>query len=198
MEAGTVMPDKAVPGEGFDHSTLSGATAASWLEGLVKGGSLKPCRALVLSAAMTEEAVALAGLGFHITVVDPDAGRMKALEDAARSHGVKIHTIETDLFRTRAPLYGTVDLVVDRTLMPSMDPIRRAEWSFKAGRLLHKDGRLIGLFPIGRSQAGPPFAISSDELRHALDRHFIVELLEPAGDTTPGETRGWKGIFRRK
>lgn len=200
MEAGTVMADKGTPGTvtAFTHSTLSGAAASAWLEELVKSGGLKPCRALILSADMTEEATTLARLGFHVTVVDPDPQRIRALKELAASRGAKLYLVETDAFRTRATFYGTVDLVLDRTFFPTLEPIRRADWGHMAGRFLRSGGRLMGLFPVGRSRTGPPYAVATEDLRRLLERLFISELLEPAGPTAPGEIRGWKGIFRRK
>ncbi len=195
--AGGTAPEEILTME--PARTTEGGALARWLEELVRAGTLTPCRTLIPSAEMIEEAATLAGLGFDVAVADPSRDAMRAVREAARARGVRIDGITADFFRSRPPLYGPVNLIVDRTLFPTLEPIRRADWSYKMGLILPKGGRLAGWFPAGRAaSARPPYPVAPEELRKALGRLFLVETLEPAGPATPGAVQPWRGMFRRK
>jgi hypothetical protein len=175
----------------------NGETASAWLGRQVERGVLKPCRALVLSAEMTEEAVALSRLGFHVIVIDPDASALAGARDAGRTQGIDLDTVRGDLFRMKPNFFGPVELIFDRTFFHSLDPIRRAAWSHTVGRILPRGGALVGSFRIGRSEDGPPFPITLDALKDSFRNMFTTELMESAGTHRPGEDQVYFGLFRR-
>lgn len=198
MESGTKQAASVPSVEGSENPTWNGKVAGEWLGRLIENGALRRGRAMVPSARMTDEILTLARAGWHVTVVDSDREAMRQLKSTARAENLSLDLLEKDVFRTRAAFFGSLDLVVDRLLLPSLDPVRRADWGFFVARFLTKDGNLAGLFPVSRNHAGPPFPITVEELRRELDRLFVVETLEPAGPAHPGEIQGWKGLFRRK
>jgi SAM-dependent methyltransferase len=178
----------------------SGAAAGAWLAELARGGVLPSGRALVPSAEMAEEAAALATAGYRVQVVDTSRDTLARARKTARAAKAEIETIHGDFFRLRAPLYGTVDVVADRALFSSLEPIRRADWAHLVARILPREGKLAALFQVALNAPGlqPPYAITEGKIRGLLGRNFVVEQLAPAGTSAPGAVRVWRGVFRRK
>ena len=172
--------------------------AVSWLTELLDEGRLSPCRALILSAEMADEAITLAQRGFHALVVDTDEEALRQLKNRAKSEEAVVDTIHGDAFSIRPGFFGPVELVYDRTFIHKLEPVQRADWSHLVGRILPENGRLAGLFRIGRRSGGPPFSITLTELELALSRLFVTERLEPIGSSVPGADQVYAGIFRHK
>ena len=172
--------------------------AVSWLTDLLDEGRLSPCRALILSAEMADEAIALARHGFHALVVDTDKEALRKLKSRAKSEEAVVDTIHGDAFSVRPGFFGPVELVCDRTFIHTLEPVQRGDWSHLVGRILPENGCLAGLFRIGRRKSGPPFSITLAELEHALSRLFVTERLEPIGSSVPGADQVYRGIFRHE
>jgi len=185
---------------GTEPQAWSAGAAAAWLAEMTKGGVLPPGRALVLSAEMAEEAVALARAGYRVQVVDSSRDALDRARRTARAAKAEIESIHGDFFRLRAPIYGTVNVVADRTLFTSLEPIRRADWAHLTARILPRDGKLAALFRVSLEGPGPapPYAATEAELRHLLGRNFVIEQLAPAALPAPGSVQVWRGVFRRK
>ncbi len=183
-----------------EHPDWSGRAAATWLSELANGGVLPGGRALVPSAEMIDEAVALARAGYRVQMVDPSGDALSRAKQTARAAKVGIDTIQGNFFRVSTPLYGTVNLVADRTLFPTLGPISRPDWVFLLARLLPRDGKLAALFRVAQGGPGPasPYLITEKEIRGLLERNFFVEQLQPSGPSAPGAVQIWRGIFRRK
>jgi hypothetical protein len=181
-----------------EHPYWNGEQAAAWLRNQVEKGQLAPCRALVLSAAMADEAGTLSQLGFHTIVVDRSKQALAQAKSQARGQGAGLDTIEGDFFTIRPGYYGPVELVYDRTFIHDQDPLQRAAWAHHAGRVLPKGGCLQVVFLVGRSIDGPPYPITVPDLQKLLQRLFIIEHFEPLGSAGPGKEQAYKGVFRRK
>ncbi len=183
-----------------EHPDWSGRAAAAWLGELADGGVIPGGRALVPSAGMTEEALALARAGYRVQMVDPSGAALSRAKQAAREAKVDLETIQGDLFRLRTPMYGTVNLVADRTLFPTLEPIARPDWTFLLARILPRDGKLAALFRVALGGPGPapPYLITEEEIRGLLGRNFLVEQLQSSGPSAPGAVQIWRGVFRRK
>jgi hypothetical protein len=177
---------------------MNTARAVSWLTELLDDGRLSPCRALILSAEMVDEAIALAQHDFHALVVDKDEEALRKLKKRAQSEDAWVDTVHGDAFSIRPGFWGPVELVCDRTFIRKLEPIQRADWSHLVGRILPRDGCLAGSFHIGRRSGGPPFSITLAELELALSRLFVTERLERIGSSIPGADRVYTGIFRHK
>jgi hypothetical protein len=191
------MKSKNEPSEPEGLPLWTGETAGSWLTSQVERGVLRPCRALVLAADLAPEAVALSRSGFHVIAVDTDRTALKRARELVRSQGGDLDTVHGDLFRLKPSFYGPVELIYDRTFFASLEVVQRAAWTHITGRILPRHGRLAGLFRIGRSNTGPPYSISVEDLRHSFRNLFTVEVLESAGRHAPGESPIYRGLFRR-
>jgi len=154
-------------------------------------------RALVPSAAMADEIVALSQLHFETLVVDPDARALKRIRRAAQGPRGPVSTLQSDFLNLNVTLPGRVDVIVDRLYFHALPPVRRADWAHKVARLIHGNGHLAGLFLIGHRLDGPPYPISREELRRTLARSFEIKSLEFLDGREPDGDHAAKGLFRR-
>ncbi len=199
MTKGTIVAaEKTTVTQGPQHPTWNGATAARSIEESVHQGLLKPCRALVLGADMIEEAAALSKLGFEVLVTDASSEALSRASHAVHAQGGKIGAVHADFFKVRQYFYGSVELIVERTMLPGLPPIRRADWSYTVNRCLPKDGHLFGLFRVGRGVEGPPYSMTGDEVKKMLSRLVELQTFAQVGNAGPGRDQAWMGIFRKK
>jgi len=153
--------------------------------------------ALVPTAAMAEEIIALAQMEIETTVVDADARALSRIKSAAANSKVHIHTIQDDFLNLPVVLTGRINVIVDRLYFHSLEPARRADWVHKVARILPEDGIMTGLFLIGHRADGPPYSISREELRRATARNFEMKSLELLDWMGPEGDHAARGLFRR-
>lgn len=195
MAERVLTPDETNRSE--SPSPWNGHEFSRWLEELAAKGTLAPCRALLLSAELEEEAMALRRHGFHTIVVDRDKGALSELKAHARARGADVDVIACDVFAAPPSFFGPVELIVDRTFFHSLEPIRRAAWAYLAGRLLPPGGHVAALFRVGRMPGGPPYAVGLQDLKKLLRRQFTTLQLEETGSVPPGSDHAYRGLFRR-
>ena len=153
--------------------------------------------ALVPTAAMAEEIIALAQLGIETTVVDPDDGALSQVKRTAQNNKLHVHTIRDDFLRLPVVLTGRMNVIVDRLYFHALEPARRADWVHKVARILPENGLLTGLFLIGHRESGPPYPISREALRRATARNFEMKSLDLLDWMGPDGDHAARGVFRR-
>jgi len=153
--------------------------------------------ALVPTAAMSEEILALAQLQIETLVVDPDPRALSQVKRSAHQSKLHIDTICEDFLNLPVQLTGHINVIVDRVYFHSLLPSRRADWVHKIARILPEDGLMTGLFLIGQRVDGPPYPIRREELRFATARNFEMKSLELLDWMGPGGDHAARGVFRR-
>ena len=153
--------------------------------------------AIVPTAAMSEEIIALAQLQIETTVVDTDAEALSRIKTTAKNNKLKVNTIRDDFLNLPVVLTGGINIIVDRLYFHSLPPARRADWVHKVARILPEDGLLTGLFLIGHRTDGPPYTISREALRMATARNFEMKSLELLDWMGPDGDHAARGVFRR-
>jgi len=153
--------------------------------------------ALVPTAAMTEEIIALAQLQIETTVVDSDARALSRIKSTAEKSRLHVHTIRDDFLNLPVILTGRTNIIVDRLYFHALTSYRRADWVHKVARILPEDGCMVGLFLIGHGKDGPPYPISREALRMATARNFEMKSLELLDWMGPGGDHAARGVFRR-
>jgi len=193
-EGTSTMEEATTPGGTPLHS---GAEAARWIDEMVAKGVLMPTRALLLSADLEDEAVALGRAGFRTLVVDEDRSALAGLKKRVKARGAECDVITADVFGVNPSFFGPVELLVDRTFFHRLEPIRRAAWADRVARMLPSGGHVAALFRVGRMPGGPPYAVSLADLKKLLSRRFHTVVLESSGSVSPGQDRTFRGLFRR-
>jgi hypothetical protein len=153
--------------------------------------------AIVPSAAMAEEIIALAQLQIETTVVDADSRALSRIKSTAENSKLHIHTIHDDFMNLPVVLTGHINIIVDRLYFHSLEPVRRADWVHKVARILPENGLMTGLFLIGHGKSGPPYSISREALRRATARNFEMKSMELLDWMGPDGDHAVRGVFRR-
>jgi|GEM_PF-2248105 len=153
--------------------------------------------ALVPSAAMSEEILALAQLQIETLVIDPDPQALSQVKRAAHNSKLHIDTFCEDFLNLPVTLTGNINVIVDRLYFHALQPSRRADWVHKVARILPEDGLLTGLFLIGHREDGPPYPITREALRFATARNFEMKSLELLDWMGPDGDHAARGVFRR-
>jgi hypothetical protein len=107
-----------------------------------------------------------------------------------------------------------VDFVFEHTFFCAIDPAMRKAYIERLATWLKPGGSLVGNFFIVDEEVagtlpglsltaageGPPFAISTPQLRTFMDPFFHCESLHPALNPEPDRRPGleWVGIFQRR
>lgn len=190
--------DAVATGASAEHPTWNEATLVAWLDTMITKGVLTPRRTLVLGADMAEEAALLASRGFRTLVVDAAQDALARVRERAEARGATVGTVCAEFLALNPSLCGPVELVLDRTFFHRLEPVQRADWAHRVGRILPRDGMLVGLFRVGWGEAGPPYPVTLPVLRHLLARLFREEILEQEGSAGPGKDQAYRGLFRHK
>ena len=174
-----------------------GGEAGRWLSQLIEKRALLPCRTLLLSARLDEEARILCRSGFETIVVDPDPRALADLRRRLRGADRGLQTITGNVFALSPSFFGPVEFIVDRSFFHGLEPSARAAWAHTAGRIRPSGGHLGCLFLVGRGNQGPPYPITTDDIRFLLRRLFAIDTLEGGASGGPGQDRPYWGLFRR-
>lgn len=171
---------------GRPHPELITRLASDQTLGTGKLGS-----ALVPGCGLGHDARALADAGWTVTGLDFASSLAGRLDD-------RVDFVCADAFSYRP--VEPFDLVVDHTFFCAVPPERRTELGRRMAEWVRPGGTLVSLvFPIGRDEclAGPPFAMSIEDLAEALGVAFAMTANEAAHDAgRPWPTR-W-ATFARK
>lgn len=165
------------------------------LKRLASGALGEPARALVPGCGRGHDALALARGGWHVTALDFVNELEPDLETALEPLGGRFAC--SDFLHFDAEPF---DLLFDHTFFCALPLQCRAAWGVASARLLRPGGRLAALvFPVGRpaEEAGPPFAMTTNDLAEALGNSFLPICDEPA-EKGPG--RRWSSrwaVFER-
>ena len=153
---------------------------------MARDGEIPRGRVLVPGGGRGHDALALAQLGFAVTLVDIAPEACEAAAAAARALGVPLEVrCEDALVETLASRRGTFDAIVEHTFFCAIDPSRRPEYVEACAELLRPGGVLAGLFFLLGRPGGPPFDVTEPEIRGLFGARFDVERLRPAADSFP-------------
>lgn len=149
-------------------------------------GDIPRGRVLVPGGGRGHDALALAQLGFAVTVVDIAPEACTAAAEAARALGVRLEVrCEDALVDTLAARRGAFDAIIEHTFFCAIEPVRRPEYVDACAELLRPGGVLAGLFFVLGRPGGPPFDVTEQEIRGLFGARFALERLRPAPDSFP-------------
>ena len=134
-------------------------------------------------------ALHIASLGAEVTAWDIAPTAIHAARAAVASSRPHITFEVRDALDAGLQLAEPFDTWAEHTFFCALDPALRPRYVEAAARLLRPDGLLLGVFFIGDSRQGPPFAVTEPALRALLERHFRIERLA-AATNSPGHWAG--------
>ncbi len=90
----------------------------------------------------------------------------------------KDQLIHTDFFNLQE---SDFDLILEQTFFCALDPSLRETYAIKMNNLLHKNGKIVGLFfDFPLTGKGPPFGGDINEYKKLFIEYFNIKTLERA------------------
>jgi SAM-dependent methyltransferase len=112
----------------------------------------------------------------------------------------KAEFIVGDFFQLPSELHGSFDWLVEHTCFCAIDPDQRPAYIAAAATALCEGGKLFGIFYLNPDvEAGPPFAVSREELTRLFDSRFrLLEEWQPAETFAGRENREWVRLLQKR
>ena len=174
---------------------------SSILKRAVEGGTIRPCRAVVLGSGTGTNAVYLAGKGFDVTAIDIAPTALARAEEKARKAGAKVRWVLADVLAV--PDLGAFDFIFDRGCYHGVRRVS-ATGFVKTVRRLSREGTrfLIVAGNANETRRGGPPRVKESEIRNDFSEWFdFVWLRESRFDSRGGGRKGalaWSVLLRRK
>jgi len=155
----------------------------------------RDARALDIGCGLGDNAAAIAATSWHVTGFDlsPRAIRW------ASSRFPALDFVAADLFAPPADWSGAFDLVHECYTLQALPDAPRAQAMRQIARFVRPGGTLLviarardGMGPA----AGPPWALTREEIMHLTAEGLRAETVEQLPDTTDGKPH-WRAAFRR-
>lgn len=183
----------------------AGQSAPS-LDALLARDELAPGRALVPGCGSGYDVFSLAAAGYEATGVDLAASARSRFSQLAQKLALppaRARLLTADFLLS--PLHHLepgYDLIWDYTFYCAIDPALRHLWKERMLALLNPGGTLaMLLFPVDETanpDEGPPFPLSLQRVRSALEPELSQASLERAPKSHPGrENKEWLGTWQR-
>lgn len=156
--------------------------------------------ALVPGAGRGHDAILLAKNGLETSVVDISAKAIEFLLEESSREKLNIFAYKMNFFDL--PKNGfhqnRYDLILEYTFFCAIDPSMRKEYGKAMSKLLKPGGLLVGLFfPLTHEGDNPPFVVTKEEVRSALEGFDIIEE-NPKESVKPRAGREFLVFARKK
>lgn len=161
-------------------------------DGLVR----PPARTLVLGCGAGHDARTFAAAGFDVTGIDFSPTAVGRATELARAERSAARFVVADLFDLPSALCGA-DLAVEHTLFCAVDPSDRDRYVQAVADALRPGGRLLALFWLIRTEQGPPFGATEEEVRHRFGRRFRIVHAERPADSVASRPHEFLCLLER-
>jgi methyl halide transferase len=151
---------------------------------LASPNSPTPGRIAVLGCGTGYDALLFAEHGFEVVGCDLSALAIETAKSAALERGLTtVEFLERDIFALIPEFSQSFDYVLEHTCFCAIDPTLRPKYIELVSTLLRPNGKLLGLFFTHNRPGGPPFGITTKEIRELFAERFEFLSLEAATDS---------------
>ena len=156
-------------------------------------------RVAVVGCGRGHDARFLAAQGYEVTAFDFSTAALEAARALARRDGVAVTFEQRDIFTLPQSHAHAFDGVWEYTCFCAIDPRRRPQYVDVMRAIVRPGGWLLGcFFPLRAQTAGPPFKVSTAEIRRVLRAGFrIARAFPPLRSVRPRQGREWMVLARR-
>lgn len=140
--------------------------------------AVPPGKIAVVGCGTGHDCLLFAKHGFEVTGIDFAPSAIAATHEKfekAGLSGTKGFLLERDVFNIHE-YDGYYDYVLEHCFMSAIDPSRRRTYVMTVADLLKPGGKLISLWWIVNTVAGPPFALSKDDIYSLFDKAFSIDV----------------------
>jgi len=121
---------------------------------LVRGGKVRPCRAVDLGCGAGTNVIFLAGEGFEMTGLDISPRAIEIARERAAAAGVRVTFLVADLLGDLQGIPRGFDFAYDWEVLHHIFPEDRARYAANVHRLLRRGGRYLS---VSFSEEDPQF-----------------------------------------
>jgi SAM-dependent methyltransferase len=135
----------------------------------------------------------------EVTGIDIAASAIRGADEFPKTGQEKY--VLADLFDLPAEFGGEFDWVFEHTCFCAIEPAMRSRYVEAVARALKLGGRLLAVFYLdpGNDNAGPPYAVSREELRSLFGSAFAIEREWLPGKAYEGrQGREWMQLLKRR
>jgi SAM-dependent methyltransferase len=156
---------------------------------------LKPGRAAVLGCGRGYDAIAFAARGFEVIGFDFAPSAIADAKALAEANYSSAQFLQRDIFDLAVEFPSDFDYVIEHTCFCAIPPEKRPAYVQLVRSLLKPAGEAIALFFTHTRPGGPPFGITTAEIRQYFETDFEVLSLEPVTNSVP-ERQGEEHLGR--
>ncbi len=173
-----------------------GKAAPPFLSLLTSPALPQPGRTAVLGCGRGYDALLFATHGFKVMGFDFAPSAITAAAALAQSIS-SVEFLQRDIFDLPAEFPGYFDYVVEHTCFCAIEPKQRPEYVHLVQSILRPQGEFIGLFWAHTRSDGPPYGVTTAEIRQYFETDFEILSLVPTTNSVP-ERQGeeYLGRFR--
>jgi SAM-dependent methyltransferase len=140
----------------------------------------------------------LARRGYTTVGFDFSPAAVDEARALASGEGVAAEFVQQDIFTLAGDFPHAFDGAWEYTCFCAIDPRRRADYVRTMAAIIKPGGWLLAcFFPMRRRAAGPPFPVSTREVRRLFTRHFRVERAYEPRSVRPRQGQEWMVLWRR-
>jgi SAM-dependent methyltransferase len=147
--------------------------------------AVPPGRMAVVGCGHGHDCMPFLAKGFEVTGIDfaPSAiqSTFQKFHQAGVS-GTRGFLLDRDVFEIHE-YDGYYDYVLEHCFFLAIDPSRRRTYVMTVADLLKPGGKLIGLWWIVESKAGPPFTLTRDDIYALFDKQFTIDIAYAPNDS---------------
>jgi SAM-dependent methyltransferase len=155
-------------------------------------------RVLVPGAGTGHDAMAWAAAGHEVTALDVAPTAVERARARARELRVLVDVVLGDLFELPASLLEAFDAVWEQTCFCAVPLDRRAAYVQAMGSALRRGGVLYGLFWHHGRPGGPPFDVTTEQVRALFASRFVEVACEPVALSAPTRSDEFLATLRRR
>jgi methyl halide transferase len=96
-----------------------------------------------------------------------------------------IKFLQRDIFELPQEFPSYFDYVLEHTCFCAIDPEARSLYPELVKSILKPQGKLIALFFTHNRPGGPPFGVTTEEIRSLFSPHFYISSLQPVTNSIP-------------
>lgn len=138
-----------------------------------------PGRIAVLGCGRGSDALLFANYGFEVIGFDFIDTAINDAENLAKATNSKAQFLQRDIFNLSTEFASSFDYVLEHTCFCAIDPSQREDYVRVVQSILKPNGKLIGLFFTHNRPGGPPFGITTDEIKSYFHKDFEIISLVP-------------------
>lgn len=138
-----------------------------------------PGRMAVLGCGRGYDALLFASHGFDVIGFDFTDTAITDAKNLAETANSKAQFLQRDIFELPKEFENSFDYVLEHTCFCAINPSQREDYIQVVKSILKPNGKLIGLFYTHNRPGGPPFGITTDQIRNYFQKDFEINSLLP-------------------